>query len=191
MSRVCTLSAHQGGQNDFFDPAGITVDGKPVEETDQFYVTTAVGEHAAACPREHAEKHGDKPFSAMLRLRHHTFLKAPQDIIEKYKARYQAGWNIGSKIDIEFVQSGIINAPLAAMEEDLGPPYDFPDALEKLGPGEINRPHPWQSLTPEQQEFRATKMAIHAAMIDAMIRQLASLNSSRQWMRSTTHRFSA
>ncbi|MEO2000358.1 MAG: sulfatase-like hydrolase/transferase, partial [Pirellulales bacterium] len=31
------------GQNDFFDPAGITVDGKPVEETDQFYVTTAVG----------------------------------------------------------------------------------------------------------------------------------------------------
>ena len=160
----------EGGQNDFFDPAGITVDGKPVEETDQFYVTTAVGEHAAACLREHAEQHGDKPFFSYVAFTSPHFpLHAPQDIIEKYKARYQAGWNIVQQDRYwRLVQSGIINAPLAAMEEDLGPPYDFPDALEKLGPGEINRPHPWQSLTPEQQEFQATKMAIHAAMIDAM-----------------------
>ena len=46
LSRGFALS-HRGGQNDFFDPAGITVDGKPVEETDQFYVTTAVGEHGS------------------------------------------------------------------------------------------------------------------------------------------------
>ena len=160
----------QGGQNDFFDPAGITVDGKPVEETDQFYVTTAVGEHAAACLREHAEQHGDKPFFSYVAFTSpHFQLHAPQDIIEKYKSRYQAGWNIVQQARYKrLVQSGIINAPLAAMEEDLGPPSDFPDALEKLGPGEVNRPHPWQSLTPEQQEFQATKMAIHAAMIDAM-----------------------
>ena len=73
----------QGGQNDFFDPAGITVDGKPAEETDQFYVTTAVGEHAAACLREHAEQHGDKPFFSYVAFTSPHFpLHAPQDIIE-------------------------------------------------------------------------------------------------------------
>ena len=176
----------QGGQNDFFDPAGITVDGKTVKEKDDFYVTTAVGEHAAACLREHAEHHGDKPFFSYVAFTSPHFpLHAPQDIIEKYKTRYQAGWNVIQQARYKrLVQSGIITTPLAPMEEDLGPPYDFPDALEKLGPGEINRPLPWQSLTPEQQTFQATKMAIHAAMIDAMdqavgevIQQLEAMNA--------------
>ena len=165
-----SLDITSGGQNDFFDPLGITVDGKPIEEKDHFYVTTAVGEHAAACLREHAEHHGDKPFFSYVAFTSPHFpLHAPQDIIEKYKQRYQAGWNVMQQARYKrLVQSGIINAPLAAMEEDLGPPYDFPDALEKLGSGEVNRPLPWQRLTPEQQVFQATKMAIHAAMIDAM-----------------------
>ena len=165
-----SLDITSGGQNDFFDPLGITVDGTPIEEKDHFYVTTAVGEHAAACLREHAEHHGDKPFFSYVAFTSPHFpLHAPQDIIEKYKQRYQAGWNVMQQARYKrLVQSGIINAPLAAMEEDLGPPYDFPDALEKLGSGEVNRPLPWQSLTLEQQAFQATKMAIHAAMIDAM-----------------------
>jgi arylsulfatase A-like enzyme len=165
-----SLDITSGGQNDFFDPLGITVDGKPIEEKDHFYVTTAVGEHAAACLREHAEHHRDKPFFSYVAFTSPHFpLHAPQDIIEKYKQRYQAGWNVMQQARYKrLVQSGIINAPLAAMEEDLGPPYEFPDALEKLGSGEVNRPLPWQSLTPEQQAFQATKMAIHAAMIDAM-----------------------
>ena len=165
-----SLDITSGGQNDFFDPLGITVDGKPIEEKDHFYVTTAVGEHAAACLREHAEHHRDKPFFSYVAFTSPHFpLHAPQDIVEKYKQRYQAGWNVMQQARYKrLVQSGIINAPLAAMEEDLGPPYDFPDALEKLGSGEVNRPLPWQSLTPEQQAFQATKMAIHAAMIDAM-----------------------
>ena len=165
-----SLDITSGGQNDFFDPLGITVDGKPIEEKDHFYVTTAVGEHAAACLREHAEHHRDKPFFSYVAFTSPHFpLHAPQDIVEKYKQRYQAGWNVMQQARYKrLVQSGIINAPLAAMEEDLGPPYDFPDALEKLGSGEVNRPLPWQSLTSEQQAFQATKMAIHAAMIDAM-----------------------
>ena len=70
------------------------------------------------------------------------------------------------------------------MERELGPPYAFPDAIEKLGPGEVNRPLPWTELTAEQQQFQATKMAIHAAMIDAMdqavgvvIRQLEAMDA--------------
>ena len=47
-----------------------------------------------------------------------------------------------------------------------------PDALEKLGPGEVNRPLPWSELTDEQRRFQATKMAIHAAMVDRMDREI-------------------
>jgi arylsulfatase len=58
------------------------------------------------------------------------------------------------------------------MERDVGPPYDFPADIAKLGPGEINRPLPWSELTPAQREFQAAKMAIHAAMVDRMDREI-------------------
>ena len=44
--------------------------------------------------------------------------------------------------------------------------------MEKLGPGEVNRPLPWTELTEEQRRFQATKMAIHAAMIDRMDQEI-------------------
>ncbi|MEJ7639561.1 MAG: sulfatase-like hydrolase/transferase [Singulisphaera sp.] len=40
--------------------------------------------------------------------------------------------------------------------------------MRTLGPGEVNRPVPWGELTDEQRAFQATKMAIHAAMVDRM-----------------------
>ena len=56
---------------------------------------------------------------------------------------------------------------LSAVERNVGPPYDFPDDIALLGPGEVNKPRPWNDLTPEQKDFQATKMAIHAAMAKA------------------------
>jgi arylsulfatase len=70
---------------------------------------------------------------------------------------------------------GLTHTTLSALEPDLGPPYAFPDAMEKLGPGEINRPLPWESLTDEQRRFQATKMAIHAAMIDRMDQEIGRI----------------
>jgi arylsulfatase len=61
---------------------------------------------------------------------------------------------------------------LSALEREVGPPYAFPDAIEKLGHGEVNRPLPWSELNDEQRRFQATKMAIHAAMIDRMDREI-------------------
>jgi arylsulfatase len=70
---------------------------------------------------------------------------------------------------------GLLNTTLSKLEPDVGPPYHFPDALKKLGPGEINRPLAWRELTDEQRRFQATKMAIHAAMIDRMDREIGRL----------------
>ena len=61
---------------------------------------------------------------------------------------------------------------LSAVERDLGPPYAFPEAIKKLGPDEVNRPLPWDDLTRQQREFQASKMAIHAAMVDRMDREI-------------------
>jgi arylsulfatase len=72
-------------------------------------------------------------------------------------------------------QIGLVNTTLSKLERDIGPPYAFPEALKKLGPGEINRPIPWRELTDEQRRFQATKMAIHAAMVDRMDREIGRL----------------
>ena len=48
----------------------------------------------------------------------------------------------------------------------------FPTLIEKLGPGEVNRPLPWSELTRSSASFRPTKMAIHAAMVDRMDREI-------------------
>ena len=62
----------------------------------------------------------------------------------------------------------LVATSLSKMELDVGPPYHFPKDLHKLGPEEVYRPFPWDSLSEEQKRFQATKMAIHAAMIDRM-----------------------
>ena len=67
---------------------------------------------------------------------------------------------------------GSSSGRLSDVERDVGPPYHFPDALKTLGPAEVNRPVPWAALTDEQRAFQATKMAIHAAMVDRMDREI-------------------
>jgi hypothetical protein len=54
---------------------------------------------------------------------------------------------------------GIGGAELSAIERDVGPPYPFPEAIKQLGPNEVNRPVAWDTLTPAQRDFQATKMA--------------------------------
>jgi arylsulfatase len=64
---------------------------------------------------------------------------------------------------------------MSDVERQVGPPYHFPEALKTLGPGEVNRPLPWGELTEQQQQFQAAKMAIHAAMIDRMDREIGRI----------------
>jgi arylsulfatase len=67
---------------------------------------------------------------------------------------------------------GVVHNDPPAMERNVGPPYYFPNDLDKLGPGEVFRPLPWTELTDAQREFQSMKMAIHAAMVDRMDREI-------------------
>ncbi len=165
------------GQSNFFDPSGVKEDGAPVTGGDDFYVTTAVGDHAVKCLAEHARDHAGKPFFHYVAFTAPHFpLHAPADVIAKYRDRYLAGWEkVRAERAKRLAAEGIVTTALSEVEREVGPPYHLADAIKKLGPKEVNRPVPWDSLTEAQREFQATKMAIHAAMVDVMDREIGRI----------------
>ncbi len=165
------------GQSNFFDASGVTVEGKPLPASADFYATTAIGDHAVACLQEHAVDHAGKPFFQYVAFTAPHFpLQAPPQLIAKYRDRYRAGWEvIRARRHAKQVAMGIVAGEMSAIERDLGPPYPSPEALEQLGPAEVDRPLQWSALSLEQQEFQATKMAIHAAMVEAMDHQIGRI----------------
>ena len=170
-------SLHTRNDGNFFTAKGNLIDDKPVvpaEDESNYYVTTATAEHAIECLKDHAANYGDKPFLHYLPfIAPHFPLHAKAEDIEKYRDRYLEGWDqLRQARHARQREMGMVTTELSALEREVGPPYDFPDAFEKLGPGEINRPLPWTELTDEQRQFQATKMAIHAAMIDRMDQEI-------------------
>ncbi len=146
---------------------------KPVTE-EGYYSTIATADHAIECLRDHAENHSEKPFFHYLAfIAPHFPLHALPEDIRRYQDRYTDGWDVMRKQRHKRQQEiGLLQTQLSPLEREVGPPYHFPDALKKLGAGEINRPLPWTELTPQQQSFQAIKMAIHAAMVDRMDREI-------------------
>ena len=167
-------------QGNFFTGRGNLIDDKPVkvkEDESDYYATTATADHAIDCLKEHAEKHAGMPFFHYIAfIAPHFPLHAPQEDIQRYADTYLEGWEDMRKRRFSKQQTtGLHSTTLSKLETDVGPPYHFPDSLKILGPGEINRPLPWQDLTAEQQRFQAIKMAIHAAMIDRMDREIGRI----------------
>jgi arylsulfatase A-like enzyme len=170
-------SLHTRNDGNFFTAKGNLIDDKPVvpaEDESNYYVTTATAEHAIECLKDHAANHGGKPFLHYLPfIAPHFPLHAKTEDIAKYRDRYLEGWDqLRQARHAQQREMGLVTTALSVLEREVGPPYDFPDAFVKLGPGEINRPLPWTELTDEQRRFQATKMAIHAAMIDRMDQEI-------------------
>ena len=163
-----------GGQSNFFKAPGNTDDGVPGVQTPDYYVTTATADSAVKYLREHAEKFSGRPFYHYLCFTAPHFpLHAPAEDIARYKDTYARGWDVmAAERHARQKKIGITTQPAAAFERDVGPPYAFPDQIALLGPDEVNRPVPWATLTPSQQKFQAAKMAIHAAMVDRMDREI-------------------
>ena len=176
-------------QHRFFNPTVLYEDDRklePVERGSGFYGTTAIGEHAVKCLKQHADQHATTPFFHYLAFTapHFPLHALPQDIA-KYSGKYDVGWEaIREKRFARIRDMEIVKAQLSAVEPSIGPPYDFPESLKTLGPAEVNRPLPWNSLNADQRKFQAQKMEIHAAMIDRMdqeigkvLRQLDAMNA--------------
>lgn len=164
----------------FFSPKRHTLDDQPlpaVTPDTGYYATTHIADHAIDCLKDHAREHAARPFFSYVAFTSPHFpLHAHQTDIDRYRDRYLAGWNaLQEERATRLRNLGITHHLPPPMEPDLGPPYHFPNGLETLGPGEIFKPVPWASLTPKQREFQATKMAIHAAMVDRMDREIGRI----------------
>jgi arylsulfatase len=166
--------------NHYFGPQNHFIDDQKLPATPPDsgrYVTTMITDYALAFLREHAQQHAGTPFFAYVAYTspHFPLHALPQDIA-RYRDKYLQGWDSARQARWERMKSmGLISCALTALERDVGPPYAFPDAIEKLGPGEINRPLPWSELTDAQRRFQADKMAIHAAMIDRMDQEVGRI----------------
>jgi arylsulfatase len=102
-------------------------------------------------------------------------MHALQKDIDHYKDRFAEGWDAAREARLQRMRRmELVNCGLAPMEPGERPRWSTPDSelFEKIGPGEVTRAVPWSTLTLEQKAFQRTKMAIHAAMITCMDREI-------------------
>ncbi len=167
-------------QGNFFTAKGNSIDDVPVKppaDEKGYYATIATADHAIECLKDHAANHAAKPFFHYIPfIAPHFPLHALPEDIAKYRDKYLAGWDAlrAARFDRQKAM-GLTNTTLSALEREVGPPYAFPDAMKALGSGEVNRPLPWTELNDEQRRFQATKMAIHAAMVDRMDQEIGRI----------------
>lgn len=160
-----------------FAPRLHSEDDRPLPAVDPrsgYYTTTAIATHAINCLRDHAAHYAGQPFFEFLAFTSPHFpLQAPAEDIVRYQGRYDRGWEVLRQERWERIHAlGIVTSPPSDVEREIGPPYDFPEALKRLGSLEVNRPVPWDRLDARQQTFQSQKMAIHAAMVDRMDQEI-------------------
>jgi arylsulfatase len=163
-----------------FYPKQHTRDDKPLPAVlpgAHYYSSSDIADHAIACLREHRRSYADKPFFSYVAFTAPHFpLHAPAEDVARYRDRYLAGWEAARAARWGRIRGlPISGASLSPVERDLGPPYKRPNDWALLGPGEAPLPIPWTELSEEQRRFQAGKMAVHAAMVDRMDREIGRI----------------
>jgi len=150
------------------------VKAPPVKPDSGYYATTAFADHAISYLKNHAANHADQPFLLYLAfISPHFPLHALPEDVARYRDRYLEGWDVIRTQHWQRIrQSGLLDCALSPLDPLFTPRYFKPAIMDKLGPGEEEHPVPWEILTAEQKRFQATKMAIHAAMVDRMDREI-------------------
>jgi arylsulfatase len=148
----------------------------PVPRGSNYYTTTAFADFMIQCLKEHAQKTPTQPFFGYLAFTvPHFPLQAPPEDIARYRDKYLAGWDVIRRQRYERqLKSGLVNGPLSAREPETVPHWNLAEEKlrEQISSNEVARAVAWSELSDEQQKFQAAKMAIHAAMIDRMDREI-------------------
>jgi arylsulfatase len=149
---------------------------QPVKSDEGYYASTADADHAIRYLREHAENYPDRPFFQYLAFTEPHFpLQALQEDIARYRDRYLEGWDVLRQQRWKrMTEMGLVNCKLSKPDPDGLPGWNLkPEELKtRIGPGEVPKAVPWEQLTDEQKKLQATKMAIHAAMVDRIDREI-------------------
>ena len=167
-------------QGRFFRPARHQEDGRPlpaVKDADGYYSTIAIADHAVRCLKDHAAADNANPFFQYVAFTapHFPLQALPEDVA-RYADRYKEGWEKVRQARFNrMAAQGLVAGRMSQPERTLGPPYAFPDQVRLFGPDEVTLPIPWEDLNDAQRSFQATKMSIHAAMIDRMDREIGRI----------------
>jgi len=140
----------------------------------------AITDHALMCLRAHEQDHKGTPFfHYVCYTTPHFPVQAEQADIDKYRDKYLAGWDQMRQQRYERMRAmGLVDCPLSAREPKVPAPHFVGNTEnwgEQLGPGEVAYAQAWDTLTDEQKRFQATKMAIHAAMVDRTDREIGRI----------------
>ncbi|MBW8017725.1 MAG: arylsulfatase [Planctomycetes bacterium] len=164
----------QCDENRFFNSKRWQEDGlsAPVKQGQPYYSTVAIADHAIACLKLHKKNHPSSPFFQYTAFYSPHFpLHAMQKDIDKYRDAYLEGWDVIRDRRLKKMKElGLVDCKLSERQTDVVPVWNLSGEKLKsmIGDGEAPRAVAWDSLTDEQKKFQATKMAIHAAMIDRM-----------------------
>ena len=173
------------GAGSFWDPYTLARNTEFTQvDSKDYYYTDKIGSEAVQ--QIEAFARSDKPFFQYVAFAapHFPLHALPEDIAP-CRDRYTAGWDRIRAQRWQRVQKlGLVKGALPAVEREIGPPYHFPEHLKILGPAEVNRPLPWADLSNNQKKFQQAKMAIHAAMVERMDKEIGRILKQLRAMKS-------
>jgi arylsulfatase len=174
-------SYYVGGYNNHFAPNNHFLDDKKlpqVEPDRNNYSTTAITKYAVDFLKEHKKQHESSPlFMYVAYTAPHFPVQAPQEDIDKYRYRYLNGWeHLKEERYRRQKELGFDFNENSAFEYYVTAPWSWPEKhLQDSIIGELRLARPWEQLTGEEQYLHATKMAIHAAMVDIIDREVGRI----------------
>jgi arylsulfatase A-like enzyme len=160
-------------------PHHLWEDGKEIpvpEEGSGYEASVAIVDHAIKYLEEHKQKGGDEPFFEYIAfIAPHFPLQAMQKDIDRYRDKFLVGWDEIRRLRTENREElGFDVHEVHPLEPERFAPWNLSpeELITQIDSSEIGRAIPWNELTEEQKEFQATKMAIHAAMVTRMDREI-------------------
>jgi arylsulfatase A-like enzyme len=143
---------------------------------EEYEASVAIVDHAIKYLEEHKELKGKAPFYEYIAfIAPHFPLQALQEDIDMYREKYLVGWDEIRALRAENRKElGFDVHEVNPLEPGRFAPWNLSpeELITQIDSADTGRAVPWVQLSEEQQEFQATKMAIHAAMITRMDREI-------------------
>lgn len=181
-------SYYTGAYDDHFSAKNHLLNDQPlppVSRESGYYSTTAITDYAIDFLKEHRRDYQLSPFFLYLAyITPHFPLHAPREDIDRYRDRYIEGWEqLKEKRYTRQRELGFRLGENSSFEYYVTAPWSWPEKwLKDSIPGEVRFAKPWRELSAEEQYLQATKMAIHAAMVDRIDREVGRVVEQLQRM---------